>query len=100
METSLPSDDTGWRTRDSLLSATLGGWEALPGVVKAGACQYVPFSSNYTSNTFQMSSAALSQGSEPEAEVRTSRRLLRPIGTPLHAGRYLLNGTRQRNEVV
>jgi len=74
METSLPSDE--YRVENKRLAfyqQLLGRVGSLPGVVKAGAVNIVPFSSNYTSNTFQIvGQPPFPKGREPEAEVRTS----------------------------
>ena len=62
---------------------------ALPGVVKAGAVNIVPFSSNYQPSTFQIiGRAPFPQGQEPDVEVRFSTPdYFEAIGTGLRRGR-------------
>lgn len=87
---SLPREDYQDRNKklafyDQLLTRV----GALPGVVKAGIVNIVPFSSNYLSNTFQIvGRTPFPKGQEPETEVR----LVTPdyfdaIGTALRRGR-------------
>jgi putative ABC transport system permease protein len=61
----------------------------LPGVVKAGAVNIVPFSSNYQSSNFQIiGRPPFPKGQEPDAEVRvTTPDYFEAIGTGLRRGR-------------
>jgi putative ABC transport system permease protein len=61
----------------------------LPGVVKAGAINIVPFSSNYQSSNFQIiGRPPFAKGQEPDAEVRvTTPDYFEAIGTGLRRGR-------------
>lgn len=87
---SLPQD--GYEDRSKKLAfyrQLLDRVEVLPGVVKAGAINIVPFSSNYQSRTFQIiGGTPFPQGREPEAEVRlTTPDYFDAIGTALRRGR-------------
>ena len=63
--------------------------EVLPGVVKAGAVNVVPFSSNYQSSNFQIiGRPPVPQGQEPDTEVRVATPdYFEAIGTGLRRGR-------------
>ena len=90
METSLPSDEYKEENkRLAFYQQLLGRVGSLPGVVKAGAVNIVPFSSSYNSNTFQiLGQPPFPKGREPEAELRTATPgYFDAIGTTLHTGR-------------
>jgi putative ABC transport system permease protein len=90
LQISLPRESYEERTKklafyDQLL-ARVG---VLPGVVKAGAVNFVPFSSNNQSSTFQIiGRTPFPQGQEPDAEVRVATpEYFEAIGTGLRRGR-------------
>ena len=90
MEVSLPLESYEDKSkRLDFYQQLLGRIESLPGVMKTGAVNIVPFSSNYNSNTFQIvGQPRFRQGEEPFVEVRvTTPGYFDAIGTGLRRGR-------------
>jgi putative ABC transport system permease protein len=90
METSLPRDQYKDENRRlAFYQQLLARVGALPGVARVGAVSIVPFSSSYSSNTFQMvGQPPFRKGEEPDVEVRVATPgYFEAIGTKLHSGR-------------
>ena len=90
MEISLPPDSYEDKTkRLDFYQQLLGRVENLPGVMKTGAINIVPFSSSNNSNTFQIvGQPPFRKGEEPFVEVRvTTPGYFEAIGTALRRGR-------------
>jgi putative ABC transport system permease protein len=90
MEVSLPPDSYDDKTkRLYFYQQLLSRVEALPGVMKTGAVNIVPFSSNNNSNTFQIvGQPRFRQGEEPFVQVRVATPgYFDAIGTGLRRGR-------------
>ncbi len=90
MEMSLPRDQyKDENKRLAFYQQLLARVDALPGVAKAGAVNIVPFSSSYSSKTFQIvGQPRFRKGEEPDVEVRVATPgYFDAIGTKLHSGR-------------
>jgi putative ABC transport system permease protein len=90
METALPRDEYKDESkRIEFYRQLVGRVGSLPGVVKAGAVDIVPFSSSYSENTFQIvGQTPFPKGQEPYAEVRVATLgYFDAIGTSLRSGR-------------
>jgi len=90
MEISLPPDSYSENTkRLDFYQQLIGRVETLPGVMKTGAIDIVPFSSSDNSNNFQIvGQAPFRKGEEPFVGVRvTTPGYFEAIGTALRQGR-------------
>ncbi len=90
MEVSLPPDSYEENTkRLDFYQQLIGRVESLPGVIKIGATDIVPFSSSDNSNNFQIvGQAPFRKGEEPFVGVRvTTPGYFDAIGTALRQGR-------------
>jgi putative ABC transport system permease protein len=90
MQISLPRD--GYEDKDkrrNFYQQLLSRVETMPGVMKAGTINIVPFSSSYTSRNFQVVGQPPSaKGEEPYVEIRsTTPGYFDAIGTSLRGGR-------------
>jgi putative ABC transport system permease protein len=92
METSLPPEE--YKDADKRLDfyqQLLSRIGALPGVVKAGGVDLVPFSSGYNSVTFQIvGRTPFTKGEEPFSELRVATSgYFDAVGTSLRSGRLI-----------
>jgi putative ABC transport system permease protein len=90
LETALPRDQyKDENKRLEFYQQLVARVDALPGVTKAGAVSIVPFSSSYTSNTFQIvGQPPFRKGEEPDVEIRVATPgYFDAIGTSLRRGR-------------
>jgi putative ABC transport system permease protein len=92
METSLPPEE--YKDADKRLDfyeQLLSRIGALPGVVKAGGVDLVPFSSGYNSVTFQIvGQTPFTKGEEPFSELRVATPgYFDAVGTSLRSGRLI-----------
>lgn len=90
MQISLPRDSYEDKDkRRNFYQQLLSRVETMPGVMKAGIINIVPFSSSYTSRNFQIvGQPPLAKGQEPYVEIRaTTPGYFDAIGTSLRRGR-------------
>jgi len=90
MQISLPRDSYDDKDkRRNFYQQLLGRVETMPGVMRAGMINIVPFSSSYTSRNFQIvGQAPAAKGEEPYVEIRaTTPGYFDAIGTSLRGGR-------------